>query len=101
MTGQFIFMLFFFTPNIDILKAGADTIVAAIHTFFAAMLCFPETQRDAQEELDRVLLGGRLPEFSDEGDLPYISALVKEVIRCVWSFPAIESYVFNVENPSV
>ncbi|KDR69247.1 hypothetical protein GALMADRAFT_104204 [Galerina marginata CBS 339.88] len=60
--------------------AGADTTLSAIHTFFAAMLCFPETQYKAQEELDRVL-NGKLPEFSDEDDLPYVSALVKEVLR--------------------
>lgn len=63
-----------------ILKAGTDTTTASVHTFFAAMLCFPETQRKAQQELDRVLVG-RLPDFSDEPDLPYISALVKEVLR--------------------
>ena len=39
----------------------------------------------AQEELDRVV-GGRLPGFGDMPDLPYLSALVKEVIRSVASF---------------
>ncbi|KDR66581.1 hypothetical protein GALMADRAFT_147803 [Galerina marginata CBS 339.88] len=63
-----------------IFAAGADTTVASVHTFFAAMLCFPEAQKAAQAEIDRVL-GGRLPEFSDEADLPYLSALVKEIIR--------------------
>ncbi|KDR66539.1 hypothetical protein GALMADRAFT_161961 [Galerina marginata CBS 339.88] len=63
-----------------IFGAGADTTLSGVHTFFAAMLCFPETQRKAQQELDRVL-GGRLPEFGDEADLPYVSALVKEIIR--------------------
>ena len=46
------------------------------------MLQFPEVQRKAQEELDRVL-EGRLPEFTDEENLPYISAIIKEVLRCV------------------
>ncbi|KAF4612693.1 hypothetical protein D9613_011775 [Agrocybe pediades] len=41
---------------------------------------FIDVQRNAQEEIDRVV-GGRLPEFSDEKDLPYISAIVKEVLR--------------------
>lgn len=44
------------------------------------MLCFPSVQRKAQKELDRVLQG-RLPEFGDEEDLPYVAALVKEVLR--------------------
>jgi cytochrome P450 len=44
------------------------------------MLCFPDVQLRAQQELDRVLKG-RLPEFEDEQDLPYLAALVKEVLR--------------------
>ncbi|KAF8198529.1 cytochrome P450 [Pholiota molesta] len=60
--------------------AGADTTLSGIHTFFAAMLCFPDVQLRAQQELDRVLKG-RLPEFEDEQDLPYLAALVKEVLR--------------------
>ncbi|KDR71393.1 hypothetical protein GALMADRAFT_102730 [Galerina marginata CBS 339.88] len=63
-----------------IFAAGAETTATTVHTFFAAMLCNPEAQKKAQQELDFVLKG-RLPEFSDELDLPYVSALVKEVIR--------------------
>ena len=44
------------------------------------MISFPETQLKAQEELDRVLKG-RLPEYNDLKDLPYITALVKEILR--------------------
>ena len=47
---------------------------------FVAMLYFSEVQSKAQEELDRVLRG-RLPEYSDLKDLPYVIALVKEVLR--------------------
>jgi hypothetical protein len=44
------------------------------------MVCYPEVQKKAQEELDQVL-NGRLPEHSDIESLPYFSALVKEVYR--------------------
>ena len=44
------------------------------------MVCYPEVQKKAQTELDNVL-NGRLPEHSDIISLPYLSALVKEVIR--------------------
>jgi len=44
------------------------------------MVCYPEVQKKAQEELDEVL-NGRLPEHSDIMSLPYLSALVKEVYR--------------------
>ena len=45
------------------------------------MVCYPEVQKEAQAELDKVL-NGRLPEHSDFPSLPYLSALVKEVFRC-------------------
>jgi len=60
--------------------AGSDTMVSTIHTFFLAMICFPEIQMKAQVELDRVV-GGRLPDLDDMKDLPYLSAIVKEVFR--------------------
>ena len=44
------------------------------------MVCYPEVQKKAQEELDKVL-NGRLPEHSDIASLPYLSALIKEVYR--------------------
>ena len=60
--------------------AGADTTASAIGTFFLAMVCYPEVQKEAQTELEKVL-NGRLPEHSDFPSLPYLSALVKEVYR--------------------
>ena len=44
------------------------------------MVCYPEVQKKAQAELDKVL-NGRLPEHSDFPSLSYLSALVKEVYR--------------------
>ncbi|KAJ3517705.1 hypothetical protein NLJ89_g328 [Agrocybe chaxingu] len=63
-----------------VFAAAADTTLSGIHSLFVAMLHHPEVQEKAQAELDRVL-GGRLPEFSDEPDLPYVSAVVKELLR--------------------
>ena len=45
----------------------------------------PHVVRKAQGELDRVLGGGCLPDFSDQEELPYISAIVKELFR--WGCP--------------
>jgi hypothetical protein len=44
------------------------------------MISFPGAQLKAQQELDHVLKG-RLPEYDDLKDLPYITALVKEILR--------------------
>ena len=57
--------------------------MSAIHTFFLAMVCFPQVQKKAQAEIDRVVFG-RLPDFGDMDELPYLSAIVKEVFRFVF-----------------
>ncbi|KAJ7237762.1 cytochrome P450, partial [Mycena rebaudengoi] len=62
-------------------SAGADTTVSALSTFFLAMLANPEAQRKAQAEIDAVTGGKYLPDFDDEANMPYVSALVKEVLR--------------------
>ena len=53
--------------------------------FFLAMILNPKAMKKAQEELDRVVGKGELPDFSHKDNLPYIDALVKEVLR--WSPP--------------
>ena len=45
------------------------------------MVLFPSAQEAAHAELDRVIGQGRLPQFEDRQELPYIEALVKEVLR--------------------
>ncbi|KXN89168.1 O-methylsterigmatocystin oxidoreductase [Leucoagaricus sp. SymC.cos] len=62
------------------LAGGSDTTVSTVQTFFMAMVIYPDIQKKAQAELDQVS-GGRLPEFSDRPNLPYINALVKESLR--------------------
>ncbi|KAJ7101265.1 cytochrome P450 [Mycena belliarum] len=60
---------------------GSDTTVCAVQFFVLAMLANPEAQRRAQAEIDRVTGGRYLPDFADEAALPYVAALVKEVLR--------------------
>ncbi|EJD46792.1 cytochrome P450, partial [Auricularia subglabra TFB-10046 SS5] len=60
--------------------AGADTTGAFLLSFVMAMVLWPEYQRKAQEELDRVL-GERLPDFGDEASLPYTEAIIRETYR--------------------
>ena len=59
--------------------------MSILKTFFLAMVLNPKATRKAQEELDRVVDKGHLPDFSDKDNLPYIDALVKEVLR--WNTP--------------
>ncbi|KAJ5594389.1 uncharacterized protein N7459_000597 [Penicillium hispanicum] len=60
---------------------GADTTVSALEGFFLAMTLFPEVQRNAHDEIDRVLGSSALPTVADRSRLPYIDALVKETLR--------------------
>ena len=49
------------------------------------MVLNPEVMKKAQEELDRVVGKDRLPDFPDKENLPYIDALLKELLR--WNAP--------------
>ena len=45
------------------------------------MALYPEVQKRAQEEIDHVIGTDRLPTLADKDKLPYINAVVKEVLR--------------------
>jgi len=45
------------------------------------MTLYPEVQRKAQAEIDRVVGNSRLPDYSDQDKLPYVDAVLKEVLR--------------------
>ncbi|OJT10545.1 O-methylsterigmatocystin oxidoreductase [Trametes pubescens] len=62
---------------------GADTTVAAMASFFLAMSCFPEAQRKAQAEIDALIGNSRLPTLKDRDALPYLNALMLEVLRWI------------------
>lgn len=54
---------------------------AILANFCLAMIQYPAAQLKAQAEIDSVTGGHRLPTFEDEPSLPFVSALVKEVLR--------------------
>ena len=45
------------------------------------MIHFPDCARRAQAELDSVVGRSRMPTFDDESSLPYLQALIKEIMR--------------------
>jgi len=65
----------------SLLEAGSDTTSAILVGFVQAMMVFPEVQKSAQEEIDRVVGINRLPTMDDAPNLPYLRAIVKESIR--------------------
>ena len=56
--------------------------------FSTLILAYPDIQKKAQEELDRVVGRSRLPGVQDEKDLPYCHALIKEVLTLFTTFLA-------------
>ncbi|KAK2609856.1 hypothetical protein N8I77_003333 [Diaporthe amygdali] len=61
--------------------AALDTTTQTLEMIVMAALANPEKIRIAQEELDRVVGRARLPSSEDEGDLPYVCAVIQEVMR--------------------
>ncbi|KAH6915204.1 cytochrome P450 [Coprinopsis sp. MPI-PUGE-AT-0042] len=65
----------------SVYSGAADTTVSSLYAFFLAMTKYPEVARKAQREIDAVVGSDRLPGFADRDHLPYLNALVKEVLR--------------------
>lgn len=65
----------------SLLEAGSDTTSGILVGFIQAMILFPEVQKKAQEEIDRVVGPDRMPIMEDSPDMPYIRACVKESLR--------------------
>ncbi|KAF5330223.1 hypothetical protein D9611_010590 [Ephemerocybe angulata] len=61
--------------------AGADTTVSSAVGLVHILATHPEVQKKAQQEIDSVTGGKRLPLMSDRDNLPYVSALIKELGR--------------------
>ncbi|KAF2198327.1 cytochrome P450 [Delitschia confertaspora ATCC 74209] len=64
-----------------VLEAGSDTTSSTLYAFVQAMVLYPDVQRKAQEQIDKVIGPTRPPTMGDEHDLQYIRAIVKETLR--------------------
>ncbi|KAH8987341.1 cytochrome P450 [Lactarius hatsudake] len=61
--------------------AGAETTSTMMSWWALAMIAHPEVQKRAHIELDTVVGRSRTPIFLDAPNLPYIQAMIKEVLR--------------------
>ena len=64
-----------------LVEAGSETTSAFLNSWILAMVQNPRVFRKAQKEIDCVVGPGRLPSFEDEKDLPYVRAMIKELLR--------------------
>ncbi|KAF8314415.1 cytochrome P450 [Clavulina sp. PMI_390] len=60
---------------------GADTLHSSLNRLLVVLALFPEAQQRAQEEIERVVGDDRIPDSNDHDSLPYVAALIQEVLR--------------------
>ncbi|KAH7088102.1 cytochrome P450 [Paraphoma chrysanthemicola] len=65
----------------SMVEAGSESTSSVINTWLLACLLWPDVVKKGQEEIDRVVGSGRMPDFSDESSLPYVRAMAKEALR--------------------
>ncbi|KAF2874787.1 cytochrome P450 [Massariosphaeria phaeospora] len=65
----------------SLIEAGSETTSAAINTAILYLAATPSARAAAYEEVSRVVGASRSPTFTDEPQLPYIRAIVKETMR--------------------
>ncbi|KAF9265536.1 cytochrome P450 [Marasmius fiardii PR-910] len=71
----------------QILEAASDTTAGTLKNALLLLVNHPEILRKTREELDAVVGDDRLPSFEDENSLPYLVAVIKEVMRCRPAIP--------------
>ncbi|EIW80565.1 cytochrome P450 [Coniophora puteana RWD-64-598 SS2] len=67
--------------------AGFETTYTTLLAFFLTMAIHPEVQIRAQSEMDVRLGKGVLPSFEDRDKLPYVDAILREIMRMYVMLP--------------
>ncbi|RAK71135.1 cytochrome P450 [Aspergillus fijiensis CBS 313.89] len=65
----------------ELYVAGIHTTKMVLENFVLASLLHPATVKQAQHELDAVVGASRLPTFADIPALPYLDAVISELLR--------------------
>ncbi|KAF7333337.1 putative cytochrome P450 [Mycena venus] len=62
-------------------ETGSETTSSYLQSLILALVAYPEAQKKAHEEIDRVVGEDRLPTLDDLGHMPYIRAMISETHR--------------------
>jgi len=68
------------------MQGAGETTSSYLEMFIMLLVQFPEVQKKAQEELDRVVGPNRTPTLKDVDKMPYIRAIIAEVTLKFYSF---------------
>ena len=71
----------------DAFIAGTETPTSGLLWVFSVLAQYPDVQRKLQRELDDVIGRDRLPVMQDKLRLPYVEAVIAEVMRYVSFMP--------------
>ncbi|KAG1876669.1 cytochrome P450 [Suillus subalutaceus] len=61
--------------------AGMETTASALQKFLLAMVLYPDVQARARAEIDQVVRHDKMPCLDDRVSLPYLDAILREVMR--------------------
>ncbi|KAJ7149143.1 cytochrome P450 [Mycena filopes] len=64
-----------------LIETGSETTSAYLQTLVLALVAYPDAQRKAHEEMDRVVGEDRMPTLDDLEHMPYIRAMILETHR--------------------
>ncbi|THH33485.1 hypothetical protein EUX98_g701 [Antrodiella citrinella] len=83
----------------NLAKGSLPRFTTAFLTVFFLLMClFPDVQARAQKEIDEVVGSDRLPNVEDEQRLPYVYALVREILR-YWTIAPIGRSLNRQKKP--
>lgn len=63
-----------------LVTAATETTSSTLKNWIAAMIMFPDVQKKAKEEIDRVVGPDRLPDDTDAVNLPYVRQVIQECV---------------------
>lgn len=78
----------------NLMEGGTDTMATTTLVFLQAMATNPDIQDKAQAEIDSVVDASRAPTWDDFDKLPYITQVIKELLR--WRPPAPSAFPHTV-----
>ncbi|KAJ6486868.1 cytochrome P450 [Mycena sanguinolenta] len=73
--------------GMTLVEAGSDTSAAFLLSLILILAIHPEHQGCAWREIEAIVGTARLPELEDFSHMPFIDALIKEVVRVRPTFP--------------
>jgi hypothetical protein len=62
-----------------IIETGSETTTSYLQSLVLALVAYPDAQKKAHEEIDRVVGEHRMPTLNDLKHMPYIRAIILEV----------------------